>query len=233
MPSFDSATYPYSLTPSANNTLRGAEKIPKQILLYLLDLPDAAGYTPRDDNRRPRVRLSKYLYYDGEDPLLQPLPTPAQKLSMLFDPTEPDINTDEQKAKHPKGYRLFWQHVTKESNLEEKSYIKCYIGRVFSPRPYITTIGVYIDIWCGSNLETNIVTDVESRSFAIEQAIVESLANVNFTGIGAVSFLRSDHTNNGSVPVYTDGSLLGRSLHFSISWSDADNGIVTSDCESC
>lgn len=230
---FSSPYYPYSATPNGNNTLSGAEKIPYQILRYLLDLPDANGYAPIDDNARPRVRLAKYLWYDTSDPLSEALPTAAQKLSMLYDPTHPDINTDELKEKHPSGYRLFWQHVIKQSLLEEKTFLKCYLGRIFTARPYLTTIGVRFDIWCGSLLETSMKTDVESRAFAIEQAITEALAPINMTGIGAFSALRSDHADNGSNIIWTDGSILGRSLHLSLTWTDEDRQTIGGGCESC
>ncbi len=230
---FSSPYYPYSVVPNANNTLNGAEEIPYKMLTYLLDMPDASGYMPQDDNSRPRVRFAKYLWYDTEDPLSEKLPTPAQKLSMLYDPAKPDINTDEDKAEHPKGYRLFWQHVTKQSILEGKTFVKCYVGRVFTPRPYITTLGIRFDIWTDTTFEANIKTHVESRTFAIEQAITEALAPINMTGIGAISFLRQDHTDNGSTPIYTEGSVVGRSLHCSIAWKDGDDQSIHSTCEQC
>lgn len=230
MPDFGSPYYPYTRVPNGSTQLVGAEKIPYQILRYLLDLPDANGYTPRDDNSRPRVRLAKYLWYDDENPLANPLPTPKEKLSMLFDPAHPDINTDAEKAEHPQGYRLFWQHITKQSILTEKTFLKCYIGRVFTPRPYFTTVGIQFEVWCGSGYETNIATDVESRSFAIEQAVTEALSGVNMTGIGAISFLRHDHTNNGSEPIYSLGSVVGRAFHCSITWADP-NADISGECE--
>lgn len=230
---FNSPYYPYSEAPSGNNTLRGAEKIPRKMLVYLLDLPDSNGYTPADDNARPRVRFAKYLWYDGIDPLSEALPTPKEKLSMLFDPDFPDINTDDLREKHPKGYRLLWQHVRKQSILEEQTLVKCYLGRIFDPKPYHTTIGVRFEIWLGSGFELNMKTDVESRCFAIEQCIREALAPINMTGVGAISFSRYDHADNGSTPIYTEGALLGRSLHCSIDWVDAGNDAVDGFCGEC
>jgi hypothetical protein len=230
---FSSPFYPYSKVPNANNTLKGAETIPYQLLRYLLDLPSAEGYAPTDDNSRPRVRLAKYLWYDTADPLSEALPTPKNKLSLLFNPAQPDINTDELKEKHPKGYRLFWQHVREESILTQQTLVKCYLGRIFDPKPYHTSIGVVFDILVSSGLETNMTTDVESRSFAIEQCIRESLSQINMTGIGAISFQRYDHADNGSVSVWTEGSLMGRSLRCSIDWTDAGAEEVDGFCDSC
>ena len=129
-PSFDSDTYPYTRVLTGVNRMDGAELIPLKILRYLLDLPDANGYTPTDDNSRPRVRIAKYLWYEGQNPLGQPLPTPQEKLSMLFDGEEPDLNTDEQKRKHPKGYRIYPQVYWGQSELEAKD------PRVRLCRPY-------------------------------------------------------------------------------------------------
>ena len=106
---FDSPYYPYEKTGGGFLTFAGAEFIPKKIINYLMDMPDSNGYQPVDDNNRPRVRLMKYLWYDGAKPLEQPLPTPQEKMSMLFNGDEPVVNTDEQKQKHPHGYRLFPQ----------------------------------------------------------------------------------------------------------------------------
>ena len=91
---FNSDTYPYERVQPGYNRMEGAEEIPLKIIRYLLDLPDSAGYIPVDDNSRPRVRLAKYLWYEGVNPLNNPLPTPAQKLSLLFDGENPEVNTD-------------------------------------------------------------------------------------------------------------------------------------------
>ena len=126
---FKSPFYPFQKV-IASNTLRGAELIPYKIINYLMDLPDAYGYLPLDNNDHARCRLAKYLWYDGANPLAQTLPTPQQKLSMLFDPSNPDINTDEDKEKHPQGYRLFGQRMINQSVLSAKSMLKVYVGRV-------------------------------------------------------------------------------------------------------
>ena len=143
---FASPYYPYRKI-IASNTLRGAEIVPYKILMYLLDLPDAAGYTPVDDNDRPRVRLAKYLWYDEPNPLAQPLPTPQQKLSMLYDPDNPDINTDEDKAKHPKGYRIFAQRMVNSSGIDANSMLKIYPGRILDDDDFRTVLGFQAEIW--------------------------------------------------------------------------------------
>ena len=58
---FESPYYPFEHVETGYGTFKGAEKIPKKIVNYLLDLPDRNGYTPVDDNARPRVRQIKYI----------------------------------------------------------------------------------------------------------------------------------------------------------------------------
>ena len=105
---FASPYYPYKKVITGANTLKGAEQIPYKLLIYLLDLPDAEGYYPADDNDRPRVRLAKYLWYEDQFPLTQRLPTPEQKRSMLFDPSHPVIDSDEEKEALEKYFDILY-----------------------------------------------------------------------------------------------------------------------------
>lgn len=220
-PDFASPTYPYERIQPGYNTMRGAENIPLQILTYLLDLPDADGYVPIDDNSYPRVRLAKYLYYDGANPLGQPLPTPAQKRSLLFDGDRPTLNTDEEKQRHPKGYRLYPQVYWGQSGLEAQTTLKCYLGRVVPWSPMQASVGLFFEILCNVNQENNTRTDAYSRSYDIEQCIVEALHGVNLAGIGVVEFSRPAHFDNASRPIHDDGTHVGRELHMSITWMES------------
>ena len=82
-------------------TLPDAETLLKKVVDYLLDFP-MKGYTPPSDTRTPRSRLIRLLYYDVPHPLDQPLPTPEQKISIVFDPESPDVPPDTDK-----GYRVY------------------------------------------------------------------------------------------------------------------------------
>lgn len=217
---FDSPFYPYQKVIPGANTLRGAEKIPYKILMYLLDLPDSFGYQPVDDNSRPRVRLAKYLWHEGADPLSQPLPTPAEKRSMLFDPTNPDINTDEDKARHPKGYRLFAQRMIAQSLLDAKAMLKIYPGRILDDDPFRTIIGMQCELWANVNLITNTKTTAYDRVFDMEQALREALSGVNIDGVSTCEFSRQYSSYNGSEILYTDSDMSGRMVYFSILWEE-------------
>ncbi len=225
--SFLSPTYPFKRVIQSN-TLRGAEIIPYKILLYLMDLPDAAGYSPPDDNSYPRCRLKKYLWYDAPNPLAQPMPSAEQVRSMLFDADNPDINTDEDKRKHPKGYRLFAQRMIGQSVLKAKTILKVYPGRILDTNDFRTIIGMQAEIWCDVNLIANTRTTAYDRCFDIEQCLREALAGVDIAGVGTIRFSRQDSSYNGSEVLYTDSTLSGRMLYFSTAWSEGGGGTVKS-----
>ena len=228
-PSFQSDTYPYERVMTGANRMDGAETIPLKVLRYLLDLPDQYGYTPVDDNSRPRVRLAKYLWYEGQNPLGQPLPTPEEKLSMLFDGKEPDLNANEQKKKHPKGYRIFPQVYWGQSELFGKVVLKCYIGRVIPISDHLTRIGLAFEILVNANLENTTKTDAYSRAYAVETAITSALVGVDVAGIGTVRFSRPSHIDDGSGPLHDNGTHVGRMLYLSIDWTDGGNACEVSD----
>lgn len=218
--------YPYTKVIPGTNTLKGAELIPYKILTYLLDLPDAAGHVPFQSNENPRARLMRYLWNDGARPLDGALPTPEEKLSMLFDPDQPDINTDEERRKHPKGYRLFMQRVIGQSGIAAKTLIKCYPTKLSEQRKFQTVIGFAFEIWTNVNIETNTKSTAYDRTFAMEQCLHEALDGVSISGVGTVSFSRNDHSYNGSEEIWTDSTDIGRMVNFSIHWSEGGGGQI-------
>lgn len=223
---FDSPFYPYEKV-YAYNGLKGAENIPYKILVYLLDLPLSDGYVPVDDNARPRVRLAKYLWYDEPNPLSQALPTPAQKLSLLFDGEHPVIDTDDLKAAHPKGYRMYWQVFFGQSQTEAKTTLKCYMGRSYSPDGFHTRLGVTFEVLCNVNLETNTKTAAYARAYDIEQCIIEALNGVNMAGVGTFELSRGHHGDNGSRPISDSGTNVGRELKMSLEWAEGNSETIT------
>ena len=224
--SFTSDTYPYERVQPGYNRLEGAEEIPLKIIRYILDLPDSSGYMPVDDNSRPRVRLAKYLWYEGVNPLSNPLPTPAQKLSLLFDGENPEVNTDEQKRKHPKGYRLFPQIYWGPVELDAQVSLKCYMGRTVPVTDLDDRLGIYFQIMVNSNLEATTRTDAYSRAFAIETDLISALHGVNIAGVGTIVFSRRNHIDDGSMPLHDNGTHVGRQLHMSIQWMEGNNDCV-------
>lgn len=225
-PAFHSPTYPYERVMPSFLTFRGAEEIPHKLLTYLMDLPLPDGYEPVDDNTRPRVRLMKYLWHDGAKPLGERLPTAKEKQSLLFDGNEPVVDSNAQRRKHPKGYRLYAQKFWGEAQTEAKSTIKCYLGRIFAQTPFDARIGITFVIACNVNQETTTKTEAYARSYDMEQCIIEALNGVNIAGIGVCDFSRTAHADNGSRPVYDQtGTVVGRELKMSIHWAESESAM--------
>ena len=78
-PTHDSPYWPFRKV-GATDTSAGMEQIPYIIVKYLMDLPDGTGYEPPSDNKYPRARLKKLLYWDCPLPLDKPIPTTEQHL---------------------------------------------------------------------------------------------------------------------------------------------------------
>ena len=133
-----SATYPYE---RVINTvwLNHLDTLPKLLLDYIMDLP-LPGYTPPDDNTYPRCRLMKYLYYDGPRPLDNPLPSPAEKLKLVFDTDNPDIMPTD------RGYRIYPVSYVPQAQTRGQTILKCFIGNIKPLNQNIVQIGVIFDI---------------------------------------------------------------------------------------
>ena len=225
--STDSPFYPYAKVQTGFAPQNGAAEIPTLICRYLMDLP-LPGYTPPDNNNFPRVRLMKRLWYDVENPLNNPVPSPQEKLSMLYDGDDPALDTDEKQARHPQGYRIFPIEYWLPSQLEAKASIKCYIGREIPVDEYTQEIGLIFDIFINANLDGGMGVGGLSKSYAMEKDIVAALHGVNITGIGTVSYNRMTHGDAGSRPMYDESGInVGRRLTMSIRYSSGSaEGVV-------
>ena len=217
---FNSPYYPYEKVQTGYNTLKGAEMIPNQLITYLLDLPDRNGYEPVDDNSRPRVRLIKYLYYDDPNPLIKPLPTVEQKLSLLYNGKNAVLDGDEDKKNHPKGYRLYAQQYEEPSQLTAKVMLRCYMAREIPRSDYKTMIGVNFSIVTNYALDNIMGTGVYSRTYAIHQCLVEALHGVNLNGIGVVYYNKSAHGDSGKTVYHDEGTNIYSDTFMSIEWQE-------------
>lgn len=164
-------------------TLPNADEILRKVLYYLIDMPTAT-HQPFTDNRCPRTRISKYLYYDGQRPLDQPIPTVEQKLSLFFDPEKPDDSPSD------KGYRIFPQIAITEAQENAQTRLYAFMGFVDATNDYQSDISLCFRILCNTSYDSNTKDTAMSRSWAIAQAIVESLSGVNIDGVGTFYFNR-------------------------------------------
>lgn len=216
----DSPFYPYELVQEGFSRMVLASEIPLIICKYLMDLP-LPGYTPPDNNDFPRCRLMKRLWYDGENPLGNPIPTPEEKLSLLFDGDQPVADTPSEKPSHPKGYRIYPIPSFVQSQTEAETTIKVYIGREIPLTEYFVEIGIIFDIYTNASYETGMGVGGLSKSYAMEKDIIDALHGVNLAGIGTVSYSRASHADNGSGPIYDESGVnVGRRLKMSVRYGD-------------
>lgn len=227
--STDSPTYPFERVQTGFIRMERAAEIPLIVCRYLMDLP-AKGYTPPDRNDYPRCRLMKRLWYDVDDPLSQPLPTAQQKLSMLFDGKHPTLNTTEEQAAHPKGYRLYPIQWWMQSQIEAQTSLKCYMGRETPLDDFHAEIGLVFEIYVNANLESGMGVGGLSKAYAMEKDIIDALHGVNIAGIGTVNYSRMIHGDAGSNPYYDEsGTNIGRRLVMSVSYTNGGGGTITED----
>lgn len=201
-PTAESPYYPFYKVVNAN-TMAGAEELPYIITKYLMDLP-SRGYTPPSDNRFPRARLKKLLYWDCPLPLNQPLPTTEQMQSIQFDPEHPADPPDKQR-----GYRIYSQELVRQAQVEPQSIIRVYPGnlqRVWEKNEFVFRQTIITTVMVNYGIEGNMQTTSASRAYAIMQAIIEATEGVNFGGIGGMITQHvtkfDDERNNTGYKIY-------------------------------
>lgn len=210
--------YPYIKVQPSYFDLSKSVDLPKKICDYLIDAP-AYKYTPKDDNKYPRARFWKYLYYDGSNPLDNPLPSVEQKMSVLFNPEKPTEPPTE------KGYRLIPQVYIKQAQETAQTRIYCYMGRsVPGNNENTISISVIFDIFTHYTYETNTKTDEYSRAFAIEQSLIEAFHGVNMDGIGTFYMSKIRHPDCGSNVIFDNLQNVGREVTIALEIaSNVDN----------
>lgn len=193
------------------------EEIPFKLMNYLLLFPSKDCPNPITTNDNPRARLVKYLYYDEPMPLNNPLPSIQERRDMIFDPFNPDRPSNTEK-----GYRVFPMSNTAQANIMGQTILRIVMGQSSWQTPYIATLSVNFQILSNYTLESNTMSTVESRTYAMEQAIIQALHGVNMTGVGTFMATKSQYSygsrntiNNGSKPVSDDQEMVGRVLTMS------------------
>lgn len=182
--------YPYKRV-QGYGTMPNLELIPRMVRDYLMDMP-SKGYNPPDDNRSFRCQLMKYLYYDDADPLSHPLPTPAQKLSIVYDTSRPDNPPDK-----TKGYRIFSQEVVTQAQTLGQTIMRIYMGRAVPVDTYTVQASIILQFFCNGAYETHGSGIALQRSFAMTCLAERALSGVNFgAGVGTIFFDRRQMGDN-------------------------------------
>lgn len=211
-PEITSPYYPYYKVQDAFIDLSDTVDLPRKICDYLIDAPKGS-YKPIDNNKYPRCRLWKYLYYDTARPLDKVLPTITEKMSVVFNPSKPEEPPTE------KGYRLIPQYYIKQSQTEAQTRIYIYLGRTVPTSGFKMAIAVKFLIFTHYTYEANTRADEYSRCLGIEQAIIESLHGVNMAGVGTFALDKTVHPECGS-HVMSDGKEnVGRELTIALEFA--------------
>lgn len=205
-----SPTYPYERVQQYVQ-LKGAEEIPRQICNYLLDLP-LPGYTPPSANSYPRVRLMKYIWHDGPDPLAEPVPGPEQKMALVYDPLRQTDPPDKERR-----YRIFPQAYINQTQYEGQTVLRCYMGPTIPRSAHRCELSVVFELLTNNVYEGAAGTAL-SRTFAMECALLEALNGVNINGVGTFYFDRTQHPGCGSWAVDDRGTNVGRRVVLGLTW---------------
>lgn len=199
--------------------LPDAETLLKKIVDYLLDMP-MKGYTPPDGINTPRSRLIRLLYYDGNHPLDQPLPTPAQKMSIVFDPESPDVPPDKEK-----GYRIYPMIYPIQAESVGKTTLKIYMGYMVPRNVFRVDQAVCFQVLTNTAYENNQSTTSLSRTYQICLEIIRALNGVNMEGVGGFYFDRTQNTECKLEPAADRNQNVGYTLVMGLTFmgSNGDN----------
>lgn len=203
--------YPYQKVADYS-TLPDAELLLKKVVDYLLDLP-MKGYAPPSDTSTPRSRLIRLLYYDVPHPLNQPLPTPEQKISIVFDPESPDIPTDKEK-----GYRIYPMIYPIQAESMGRTTLKIFMSYAKPQTPMRVEQGISFEVLTNTAYENNQAGTSLSRTYQICLEILRALNGVNMDGVGGFYYDRRQNTECGLEPIADKSQNVGYRLTMGITF---------------
>lgn len=212
----DNPYFPYQKVADYT-TIPDAETLLKKIVDYLLDFP-MKGYTPPNDTSTPRSRLSRLLYYDVPHPLDQPLPTPVQKISMVFDPESPDVPPDKDK-----GYRVYPMIYPIQAESMGRTSLKIFMGYAKPISPMRVEQAVMFEVLSNTALEGNQATTSLSRTYQICVEILRALNGVNMEGVGGFYFDRRQLTDCGLEPIADKSQNVGYRLTMGLTFMGSED----------
>ena len=209
--------YPYKRVQGFG-TMPRLEIVPRMVRDYLMDLP-SKGYEPPDDNRSFRCQLMKYLYYDDPYPLDHPLPTPQQKMNLVYDTNSPDKAPDPEK-----GYRIFSQILVSQAQDVGQSIMRIYMGRVVPVDAYTMNAAIVLHFMVNAAYEARIGNALAlQKSFTMCCLAERALSGVNFgAGVGTISFNRQLHGDSNIYLLDDESTNVGYRLSLGLSVMGSD-----------
>ena len=215
--------YPYQkVTDSV--TMPDAEKLLKKIVDYLLDLP-MKGYTPPSDTSTPRSRMIRILYYDTPHPLDEPLPTPQQKIQIVFDPESPDVPPDTEK-----GYRIYPMIYPIQAESMGRTSLKIFMSYAKPNSPERIDQAIGFEVLTNTAYENNQATTSLSRTYQICVEILRALNGVNIEGIGGFYFDRRQNAECGLEPIADRNQNVGYRLTMGVTYMGSEDENTACGC---
>ena len=223
MPNDQSPYYPYT---KAQNyaTLPDAEKLLKKVVDYLIDIP-LKGYTPPDNNEYPRCRLMKLLYYDVQHPIGQPIPTPEQKRSIVFDPESPDVPPDKER-----GYRIYPMIYPIQAQSMGQTTLKIFMNYLKPTNVFRVDQSISFEVLTNTAYENNQASTSLSRTYNICLEILRALNGVSIDGVGAFYFDRRQLTDCGMEAIADKSQNVGYRLTMGVTMMGSDDGTTACNC---
>jgi hypothetical protein len=206
--------YPYQKVADYT-TMPDAETLLKKIVDYLIDLP-MKGYTPPSDTSTPRSRLIRLLYYDTPHPLDEPLPTPQEKLSIVFDPESADV------APTDKGYRIYPMIYPIQAQSIGQTTLRIFMGYAKPMSDDRVEQSVEFRVLTNTQYENNQNGTALSRTYQICLEIIRALHGVNIDGIGGFYYNRKLHTECGLEPIADESQNVGYRLVMGLTYMGSD-----------
>ena len=207
----DNPYFPYRKVADYT-TFPDAETLLKKVVDYLMDFP-MRGYEPPSDTSTPRSRLIRLLYYDTPHPLEEPLPTPAQKISVIFDPESPDVPPDKEK-----GYRVYPMIYPIQAESMGRTSLKIFMSYAKPVSEYRAEQGICFEALTNTAYENNEGGISLSRTYRICVEILRALNGVNMDGVGGFYFDRRLHTECGLEPIADRNQNVGYRLTMGITF---------------
>lgn len=211
----DNPYFPYRKVADYT-TFPDAETLLKKVVDYLMDFP-MRGYEPPSDTSTPRSRLIRLLYYDTPHPLEEPLPTPAQKISVIFDPESPDVPPDKEK-----GYRVYPMIYPIQAESMGRTSLKIFMSYAKPVSDYRAEQGICFEVLTNTAYENNEGGVSLSRTYQICIEILRALNGVNMDGVGGFYFDRRLHTECGLEPIADRNQNVGYRLTMGLTYMGSD-----------